>query len=489
MNARTPTDFQFSFKGFTERGGATDIHADGWGLATYAGRGIQAFHEKQPSCSSPIANLLSSSTDPIKTHNVLAHIRYATVGATALENVHPFTRELWGRNWAFAHNGDLPHFSNVTLNPSSRFQAVGTTDSEAVFTHILNRLNDHFDTTNGAPSSCELFNFLKMLASEIIEEGRQFAVENNPENPNDYQPIFNFLMTCGEGLQFAFCYPGKRPNSECWNSLHYITRRAPFKKARLVDNPEIEVDFAAVTDPNDVVSVIATQPLTAEDDWIEMKKEELLMFEYGQPFGTPNCEEAEEASDSITNIKSLEKLTPNVEFDSPDMLALETLTQSNPHNNNFGKGDDTIKEINKFSSITIDPHLTSDPSFWDYCLIPSDQGGLTLNVLGPPNEFASDLLVGGGANLDDVEYYGIFSTMGSASPAPNQVSNSALIISSSNLNSVDRSKYSKIVSVLSAEESTMSQTYANTEVDIKVSSLGELRALSICSYALLNKKS
>ena len=54
------------------------------------------------------------------------------------------------------------------------------------------------------------------------------------------------------------------------------------------------------------------------------------------------------------------------------MLALETLTQSNPHNNNFGKGDDTIKEINKFSSITIDPHLTSDPSFWDYCLIPSD---------------------------------------------------------------------------------------------------------------------
>ena len=243
--------------------------------------------------------------------------------------MHPFTRELWGRNWAFAHNGDLPHFSNVTLNPSSRFQAVGTTDSEAVFTHILNRLNDHFDTTNGAPSSCELFNFLKMLASEIIEEGRQFAVENNPENPNDYQPIFNFLMTCGEGLQFAFCYPGKRPNSECWNSLHYITRRAPFKKARLVDNPEIgeraakrllggrlqyltpivprssaEVDFAAVTDPNDVVSVIATQPLTAEDDWIEMKKEELLMFEYGQPFGTPNCEEAEEGERQRVQVRN-----------------------------------------------------------------------------------------------------------------------------------------------------------------------------------------
>lgn len=34
MNARTPTDFQFSFKGFTQRGGATDVHADGWGENT-----------------------------------------------------------------------------------------------------------------------------------------------------------------------------------------------------------------------------------------------------------------------------------------------------------------------------------------------------------------------------------------------------------------------------------------------------------------------
>ena len=30
----------------------------------------------------------------------------------ALENVHPFTREMWGILWCFAHNGDVPTFSS-----------------------------------------------------------------------------------------------------------------------------------------------------------------------------------------------------------------------------------------------------------------------------------------------------------------------------------------------------------------------------------------
>jgi hypothetical protein len=34
MNCRNPTDFSFSFKGFSLRGGSTDIHCHGWGLGT-----------------------------------------------------------------------------------------------------------------------------------------------------------------------------------------------------------------------------------------------------------------------------------------------------------------------------------------------------------------------------------------------------------------------------------------------------------------------
>ena len=90
----------------------------------------------------------------------------------------------------------------------------------------------------------------------------------------DYQPIFNFLLCCGEGLQFAFCYPGKRPNSTTWNSLHYIVRRHPFKKASLVD-VDYDINFKDVTEEGDQCCVIATKPLTVDECWIG----ERTMFE------------------------------------------------------------------------------------------------------------------------------------------------------------------------------------------------------------------
>ena len=39
---------------------------------------------------------------------MIAHIRYATVGDVSVENVHPFQRQLFGVDFVFAHNGDVP---------------------------------------------------------------------------------------------------------------------------------------------------------------------------------------------------------------------------------------------------------------------------------------------------------------------------------------------------------------------------------------------
>ncbi|MDO9201402.1 MAG: class II glutamine amidotransferase, partial [Hydrogenophaga sp.] len=43
LNCATPTDASFSFTGFCQRGGATDHHADGWGIAFFEGRGLRLF--------------------------------------------------------------------------------------------------------------------------------------------------------------------------------------------------------------------------------------------------------------------------------------------------------------------------------------------------------------------------------------------------------------------------------------------------------------
>src|SRR5712691_6185672 len=93
MNCNVPTDICFSFTGFHRRGGETDNHADGWGVAFFEDRGCRLFLDTKPAVHSPVADLVRNY--PIHSKNVIAHIRRATQGVVSLENTHPFVRELW----------------------------------------------------------------------------------------------------------------------------------------------------------------------------------------------------------------------------------------------------------------------------------------------------------------------------------------------------------------------------------------------------------
>ena len=125
MNCNTPTDIGFSFAGFRKRGGMTDSHEDGFGIAFFErndcpkrddddtsnidaendSTGLRLFHDNRPSHRSPVADLVNNY--PIKAMNVIAHIRKATQGQNCLANTHPFVREVWGEQWVFAHNGQM----------------------------------------------------------------------------------------------------------------------------------------------------------------------------------------------------------------------------------------------------------------------------------------------------------------------------------------------------------------------------------------------
>jgi glutamine amidotransferase len=105
LSCAEPTDVSFSLTGFAARGGLTDHHVDGWGVAFYEDRACRVFVDEKPAYQSPVADFLKSH--PIKSRNVVAHIRKATQGGARVENCHPFMRELRGQQWVFAHNGDL----------------------------------------------------------------------------------------------------------------------------------------------------------------------------------------------------------------------------------------------------------------------------------------------------------------------------------------------------------------------------------------------
>ncbi len=246
MNCNVPTDICFSFTGFQKRGGGTDVHADGWGIAFFEGRGVRLFLDPQPSAQSQVARFVGSY--PIRSCNVIAHIRKATQGIVSLENTHPFPRELWGQYWVFAHNGNLPQF-RPELDGS--FLPVGNTDSERIFCWLLQNLRHRFD--DAPPGREALFDALHELTTPLAGMG-----------------IFNYLLSNGDSL-FAHCS----------TELSYIERRAPFTTAHLKDE-DVMVDFSEVTTPNDRVAVIATQPLTDNEPWIAMPPGSLWLFHNGE---------------------------------------------------------------------------------------------------------------------------------------------------------------------------------------------------------------
>ena len=138
MSANVPTDIVFSFTGLMQRGGRTGPHRDGWGIGFYEGRGLRLFQDPAASSESEVANLVQRY--PIKSEVVIGHIRQANVGRVCLSNTHPFVREMWGRNWCFAHNGQLGDFKGL----ASFYRPVGDTDSEAAFCDLLNRIRSAF---------------------------------------------------------------------------------------------------------------------------------------------------------------------------------------------------------------------------------------------------------------------------------------------------------------------------------------------------------
>lgn len=244
MSANTPTDLCFSFTGLTQRGGNTGPHKDGWGVAFYEGKGVRMFHDPEPSASSPLAQLVQNY--PIKSKSAICHIRQANIGRISLANTHPFVRELWGRYWVFAHNGQLKEFAT----PAGRYEAVGDTDSEALFCHLLNHIEQNLTRHDSIQAFADL---LVSLTQSYAQQG-----------------VFNCLLSNGDWL-FSYCS----------TKLASITRRAPFGAAQLKD-ADVTVDFSAVTTPNDVVSIIATEPLTEDEEWDIYQPGEWRLWQLGE---------------------------------------------------------------------------------------------------------------------------------------------------------------------------------------------------------------
>ena len=249
MSCLQPASINFSLEGFHTRGCHTDEHKDGWGMAFFETERPRLFHDHAPAAWSPLLQKVKSEF--IKAKLVIAHIRKATYGNVSLRNCHPFARELWGQTWVMSHNGDLHNF-NPALE--GHFTPEGETDSERAFCLILDTLTANFPWANEwvGPSDHDIFAVLNQLSAQLSNYGS-----------------FNVLIGNGD---FLFAH--------CSTKLAYVERRYPFQTATLVDI-DLTFDLSAHNAPNDRMIVLATTPLTCNEQWTLMNRGESILLRDG----------------------------------------------------------------------------------------------------------------------------------------------------------------------------------------------------------------
>jgi len=250
LSCNRPVGVGFTWRGFLAGGSR---HRDGWGVGFYPdGFSACVIKEPTPSTESPFAQFLKSA-NIIRSKIVISHVRTASKGAVTYRNTHPFIRELFGREWVFAHNGTI-----IREMPKPRFyHPIGETDSEAAFCLVLDRLREL-----GREAQ------LEEKAKIIEDEARKFSELSN---------IFNFLMSDGEHL-YAF-----RSNR---GRLYYTIRTPPHSSVLKLADEDFEVDLSDLKGENEVATIVATRELTVGETWISLPAEKLTIFKDGLPYLT-----------------------------------------------------------------------------------------------------------------------------------------------------------------------------------------------------------
>jgi glutamine amidotransferase len=156
-------------------------------------------------------------------------------------------RELWGRYWVFAHNGNLADYAPRL---HGNFKPVGQTDSELAFCWLMQELAKSHASV---PSVQELSITLSELVPQIASHG-----------------TFNFFLSNGQALW-----------AHASTQLHFVLRKNPFKQATLSDE-DLSVNFADQTQPTDRVAIVVTAPLTTDEAWTALTPGRVYTFEDGE---------------------------------------------------------------------------------------------------------------------------------------------------------------------------------------------------------------
>ena len=169
-------------------------HAYGWGFAWYPDGSPSALHLKDAtSVGENAMTKLLREWERFRSTVFVCHLRGA---ARVLQerDTHPFVRPFGGREWVFAHNGDLVGEPDQPLvqklhieNPVH--QPIGHTDSERAFCWLLERIAEQKARSIADLGWQNLHNLFSQLdelgtANLILTDGRDLAVYQDRDEYN-----------------------------------------------------------------------------------------------------------------------------------------------------------------------------------------------------------------------------------------------------------------------------------------------------------------
>ncbi len=233
----------------------SNSHPDGWGVAYYVDGAPHVTRSPQFALNDQLFHRLSGV---VSSETVLAHVRKATQGDNTVLNCHPFQ---YGR-WVFAHNGDIPNFSETRqrllseIAPRLRRFVLGDTDSEVVFYILLTQLSGY-----GPLARRHSAEDVACAVKSTITRVREIC--DSTENAT--RALLTMMVTDGETLVAA--HGGKEL---FWSS--YKTRCAD-RDACPNLSPECEAPSASGFVNH---LILSSEPLQGENIWISLDEGDVI---------------------------------------------------------------------------------------------------------------------------------------------------------------------------------------------------------------------
>lgn len=234
ISSDTPNDYKNILRNFFAH---SSDNPHGWGIMfekNALGTGSHKSNYKTEIFKEPVnaqdSSRLNKIIDDMENQkNLMAHIRYATVGSIKYENCHPYTAtDSSGREWTMIHNGTI--YSGNVISEFSKVQK-GDTDSERIFLCMLSRINKAISESTENLSARHRFDIIDTLMHDLstrnklnimIYDGELLYVHKNMKNTLSFKRQDNGIILATKPL-----------DDEGWMPLP-MTQLLAFKAGKLV---------------------------------------------------------------------------------------------------------------------------------------------------------------------------------------------------------------------------------------------------------------